>query len=38
MPANFMKNGPKKMVQNDLEKGLVPLIYIKSKVGFFLLL
>ena len=36
--VNFMKNGLKETAQNDLEKHLVPLTYIKSKEGFFLLL
>ena len=36
--VNFMINGPQETAQNDLEKTLVPLTYIKSKVGFFLLL
>ena len=36
--GSLMMNGPNEMTQNYSEKSLVPLTYIKSKVGFFLLL
>ena len=33
--VNFMMNGPTEMAQNEFEKTLVPLTYIKSKLFFF---
>ena len=35
---NFMMNGLKETAQNDVEKSLVTLTYIKNEVGYFFLL
>ena len=33
--VHFTMDRPKETAENDLEKGLLPLAYIKSKEGFF---